>query len=302
MRYPYSLLDVFTDQPFCGNPLAVFPAAQGLSDAQMQRIAAELGLSETAFCFPPSEPGATARLRIFPPATELPFAGHPTVGAAVHLVSSGAVALEGGRATLLLEERAGMVGVVVTGEPGGGLSAQLTAPTLPRTSAAPLPAAALAAMLGLADDDLLEGAYAPRTATAGLSFTVVTVRGTEALARIRWDTASWERLLAGVEAAQLYVVAVTGNRRLRARMFAPAWGVDEDPATGAAATVLAAYLLEAQRPPDGTACWTVEQGVEMGRPSVLRVEADVSGGRLTAVRVGGSAVQLATGVFDVPGG
>ncbi len=298
MRYAFHTLDVFTDRALSGNPVAVLPDARGLSPERMQRVAAELNLSETVFVLPPETPEGTRRLRIFTPRTELPFAGHPTIGTAHLLASLGAVDVADGTTRIVLEEGVGPVPVLLT-RSDGDLFAQLTAAP-PELGPSPAGAAQLAAVLSLGPDDLLGGPFAPRRASAGVPFAIVTVRDTGVLGRIRLDAGRWESLLAASAAPHVYAIAPDGERRFRARMFAPAMGVGEDPATGAAATALGGYLVAADPEGPPTRRWTVEQGVEMGRPSVLHVEADVDGGAVTAVRVGGAAVRVADGTLEIP--
>jgi trans-2,3-dihydro-3-hydroxyanthranilate isomerase len=301
MRYSYHLLDVFTDRVFGGNPLAVFPDGQGLSTEQMQRVAAELNLSETVFVLPAETAAGTRKLRIFTPAVELPFAGHPTVGTAVLLAETDAV-LEHVR-HIVLEETVGPVAVRIAREPGRPIFAQLTAAQDPEFGPPPPSSADLARVIGLDESDLLDGEWAPGAASCGVPFVIVPVRSREALARVRMDQGAWERVLADTWAPHLYIVAPGAHGAdLRARMFAPAMGLGEDPATGAAATALAAYLARRENGETTTHRWTVEQGVEMGRPSTLYLEADVEAGSITAIRVGGSAVLVGEGWMEIPAG
>lgn len=299
MLYRYHLLDVFTDQIFGGNPLAVFPEAEGLDEERMQRVARELNLSETVFVLPPQTPGCTHRVRIFTPARELPFAGHPTVGTAILLVSLGAVPVEGDSARLVLEEGVGPVPVSVRLRNGTPVFAQLSAAMLPEVRPAP-PAAEIAAGLSLAEADLGSGEQGPEVVSCGVPFLIVPLRDREALARARVDMGLWERFLAEPWTGSVYLVAPGEAADLRTRMFGPAMGIVEDPATGAAASALAGYLALRAPQAEGTLRWTVEQGIEMGRPSRLELEADKRGGAVTAVRVGGAAVRVGEGELRVP--
>ncbi len=295
MRYRYHTLDVFTDRPFGGNPLAVFPDARGLSAAQMQTVARELNLSETVFVLP-AEAGGTRRVRIFTPGAELPFAGHPTVGTAILLVALGEVPAEDGEVEVVLEEGVGPVPVTVRVRGGRPEFARFTAARAPELLPAP---AELASVIGLDAADLADAPWEPAVASCGVPFTVIPLRDLDALARARLDPAAWERVLAGSGAPSVYpVVPAAPGGTVRVRMFAPNMGIAEDPATGAAAAALGGYL--ARGAGSGTLCWTVEQGVEMGRPSRIQLEADVAGGRATAVRVGGSAVLMSEGTMEVP--
>lgn len=296
MRYRYHTLDVFTDRLFGGNPLAVFTDARGISDAQMQAVARELNLSETVFVLPP-EAGGTRRVRIFTPGSELPFAGHPTVGTAILLVALGEVPAQEGETEVVLEEGVGPVPVRVRVRGGSPDFAQLTAAQPPVVGPAPA-REELAALLGLAPADLSDD-WEPAMASAGVGFTVIPLRDVAALGRARLDLTAWERVLAHTDAPGVYpVVPAAPGETVRVRMFAPAMGIPEDPATGAAAAALAGYLArDAQQ---GTLRWTVEQGEEMGRPSTIYLEADVYNGIVLRSRVGGSAVMVSEGTMEIP--
>jgi trans-2,3-dihydro-3-hydroxyanthranilate isomerase len=305
MELRFHTLDVFTDRVFGGNPLAVFPDGRGVGGETMQRIARELNLSETVFVLPPDDPAHTRRLRIFTPAAELPFAGHPTVGTAFLLAALGEVPLAGEETGIVFEEGVGPVPVRIRARDGRPVFAELTAARLPERGPPPPPRGALAALLGLAEDDLLDGEWAAEGVSCGVPFLFVPLRDRAALGRARVEPARWEALLAGWWAPHLYVLALDPElpgSDVRARMFAPAMGIAEDPATGGAASALAGYLAWRSPRRDGTLRWTVEQGFEMGRPSILRVEADVRGGEVAAVRVGGASVLVAEGVMRLPDG
>ena len=272
----YHLLDVFTDTPFTGNPLAVLvdPGAPGeLDDGQLQRIARELNLSETVFVWRPAGDGPWPT-RIFTPAAELPFAGHPTIGTAVLLAAIGEAT-----GAVVLAEGVGDVHV----ELGEG-AATLTAARPPEET--PVDGRdVLAAAIGLTTDDLHPD-LAPRGMSAGVAFTVIPVSDAATLARCRPDTRRSDLL---------YPVTPldADRRRWRVRLFAPSLGIAEDPATGAAAAAFAGYLMDI----DGDGAWDLEQGVEMGRPSRLHVEGRRDG---PVVRVGGSAVVVGEGRLRVP--
>lgn len=305
MHFEYHTLDVFTDRVFGGNPLAVFPEADGLSDAAMRAIARELNLSETVFVFPGNADMTTRRVRILTPRMELPFAGHPTIGTAILLADLGRVPLDNGSARIVLGEGVGPVPVEVGRADDGSLRARLTAARPPERGPAPPPLPELAALLGLRTEDLLGDVWPPAMISLGVPFMVVPVRDAGALARIRLDLPRWTNLLSRAWAPHVYAVAPmpaggpAGSPDFRVRMFAPAMGIAEDPATGAGATVLAAYLSERQAG-NGPGEWIVEQGVEMGRPSRLAIRAEWGGDRVSAVHLSGSAVRVARGVLDVP--
>lgn len=286
----YLLADVFARTPYEGNPLAVAIDPPPLDDRQMQRVAAELNLSETIFLSATATPGEWSA-RIFTPSVELPFAGHPTVGAAVALALTGRV--DGDAITLV--ERAGpvRVTVAVSGDLVGRARFVGPQPARKVVDLSPDDAAATIASLGLEPDDaspeLPAGVW-----TAGVPFTVVPLRTVDALGRATPDAATGTTTLTAVEPA-FYLVAPTDDLggHWRARMFAPALGIAEDPATGAAACAFAG--LVATTAFDGPAAWTVEQGVEMGRRSVLRLDAQVADGSAGHPGLAGDAVLVGRG-------
>lgn len=292
----FHTLDVFTETPFSGNPLAVVPGADSLSSAQMQTIAREFNLSETIFVMAPRNPAHTARVRIFFPTAEIPFAGHPTIGCAILLAE---LAHEGDfAATITLEEEAGLVPVAVTRK-SGRIRAELTAPVLPYPAGRAPGPDLLAAALDLAPEDL--GPHRPGCHEGGPRFVYAPIRDLDALARARPVEPHWSRLMAahGVDSVYLYAPG-DGACDLRARMFSPTAGIPEDPATGSATAILAAQLLANGEIGDGTTRLTLHQGVEMGRPSTLHLSIDAEGGRLAAVRIAGSAVRIGEGRLRLP--
>jgi trans-2,3-dihydro-3-hydroxyanthranilate isomerase len=309
--YRFHWLDVFTTQRFGGNQLVVFPDAQGLDPEQMPRIAREFNISETVFVLPPETPRGTRRVRIFTPASELPFAGHPTVGTAHALVAREGLGSATGDVDLVLEEGVGPVPVRVRREAQGRLFIQLAAAQPPALRAYTLDAARIAPLLNLAPSDL--GGDVPHgMASAGSWFLIVPVRTIDAMERARLDNAGWERAIAEHVFGDLpdknaarHIYLVCNDRKLtdadmRVRMFAPSLGIAEDPATGSAAAALAGHLASHAPDMDGTLTWTVEQGIEMGRPSTLYLEADKRDRTVTAVRVGGYAVWIGEGRLEVP--
>jgi trans-2,3-dihydro-3-hydroxyanthranilate isomerase len=283
--YRFVTVDVFTDTRFGGNPLAVFPEAEGLSDAEMQALAREFNLSETTFILPPSDPANTARVRIFTPATEMPFAGHPNVG-------TGWVLAQEGRATngvLRFEEIAGLVEVRVEGE-----SCTIAAPQ-PLTLGARFAAADIARCAGVAAADILTARHEPVLAGVGNPFILTEITG-DALTRSAPDLAELRKMAAangGRFALYLYARTPEGAR---ARMFSAGLGVAEDPATGSAAAPLAAFLLHLSGESEGA--WDIVQGVEMGRPSLLKTTARRTGDGIRAT-VGGGCVPVLEGTARV---
>lgn len=303
MRYRFYTADVFTERIFGGNQLAVFPEADGLGDELMQLIAREFNLSETVFVFPPQQASHTRRLRIFTPGMEVPFAGHPTIGAAHILAEIGELNLDGDLTRIVFEEGVGPVEVSISSEAGRAVFARLSAASPPESGPTPPSAAEIASMLSLEEADLLGGEYAPGAASCGMPFLFVPLRDVDAVGRAKIKREEWETLLASYWAPHVYVFAFGGQLEgsdLHARMFAPAMGIDEDPATGAAAAALAGYLGVRDSTRDGTLRWIVEQGIEMGRPSVLEIEADKVGDGIPGVHVGGAAVMVSEGSMLLP--
>jgi trans-2,3-dihydro-3-hydroxyanthranilate isomerase len=266
-RYHFFTLDVFTGRPFGGNPLAVILDAERLSAEQMQAIAAEFNLSETVFVLPPAKAHGAKKLRIFTPRAELPFAGHPTVGTAFLLAKLGLVLLDTADPVIVLEDGVGNVAVNVQLGPDGPRTTRMSVPKMPELGPEPPPAQELAAMLSLSVDDLLPGG-SPRAYSCGVPFLFVPVRDREAIARAKIRPDLWEKTVSRWWASSVFVFTFDTEipeSQVRARMFAPAFGIVEDPATGAAASALAGYLCELEGR-DGSFRWQIEQGFEMGRP------------------------------------
>jgi trans-2,3-dihydro-3-hydroxyanthranilate isomerase len=306
MRCRFITADVFTNRPLEGNPLAVFPDARGLSDNLMQRIAREFNLSETVFVLPPDEPQNTRCLRIFTPKAELPFAGHPTVGAAYVLAALGEIPLTGAETRIVFEEAVGPVPVLIRCEEGRPVFTQLSAAKLPEQGPTPPDAAELAEMLSLAPDDVLsQGEDYPQGFSCGGPFLFIPLRSRDALRRARLRIDIWEEVLLGGWAREVFLFCrepeLPGSH-IRARMFAAELGIGEDPATGGAVSALGGYLGIRAPESDGTLAWVIEQGFEMGRPSLLHLEVDKQGGEITAVRVGGNTVLVSEGTMAIPGG
>jgi trans-2,3-dihydro-3-hydroxyanthranilate isomerase len=300
MNARYFTADVFTDRRFGGNQLAVFPDAREISSVLMPRIAREFNYSETTFVLPPTDPSHTARVRIFTPGGELQFAGHPTIGTAHVLATIGAIPLTGSETQIVFEEGVGPVPVTIRSTNGSPEFATLSVAKLPEVGPPPPPRETLAAMLSLNTDDLLEGAMAPEAVSCGTPFLFIPLRDRAAVARSRVRGDIWESALAGYITDKVMVFAMDAEQPgsdVRARMYAPGIGVPEDPATGSAAVALGGYLAARDPRFDGTLRWVIEQGFEMGRPSILEVEADKKGGRITAARVGGKTVMVCEGTM-----
>ncbi len=292
--YPFVTVDVFTTQRFGGNQLAVFPDARGLTDAQMQSLANEFNFSETTFVLPPDNPAHTARVRIFNRTYEMPFAGHPNVG-------TGFVLAQQGRApngVLLFEEIAGLVEIKIDTDAAGAVVGATIAAPQPLSLGPRLPAETVAACAGLATSDVIVTTHQPVQASVGNTFVLAEVSGA-ALTRATPDLSQFRRGLAAFPALNgrlsLYLYAHDGTR-IRARMFAPLAGTYEDPATGSAATPLAALLLSLTQ--NTNVSYDITQGVEMGRPSLLRTTAHRADDGIRAT-VGGGCVQVLRGEATV---
>lgn len=294
VRRRFLILDVFTARAFGGNQLAVLPDASGLSGEAMQVIAREFNFSETSFVLPSTD--ADAHVRIFTPAYEMPFAGHPTIGTALALAWERAVPQAG---NILLLEAAGPVRVELSAEDGRAASAELTAPQLPRV----LPGVDLAhcaQALGLEVGDLGSGWPDAPVVTTGAPFLIVPIATRAALGRARLRDPS---LLDGLIATGVYLVtpdAAEPGIDWQVRMFAPGAGVGEDPATGSAAAAFAGLLAHTTPEPEGHWRWRIAQGIEMGRPSLIEASAEKHNGVVTAVRVAGRAVLVAEGEIETP--
>ncbi len=273
----------------------MFPEAPPLEPALMQRIAGEIGLSETVFVTTGARPPAQHRLRIFTPRMELPFAGHPTVGTVVLLSELGLAAA----ASFTVEATVGLIPVTVARR-DGVLHARLSLPVVPQTGPEPPAPADLAAMIGLSVAELAPPPDRPVAASGGVPYLFIPVRDVQALGRARLDAGLWRALLADWWAPHVYVMCRVADGQIRARMFAPAMGITEDPATGAAAVALPAYLAATSAVPPRAHTWTIEQGIEMGRPSRMELTFDMTATGVANVRLGGTAVRVGEGVLTAP--
>jgi trans-2,3-dihydro-3-hydroxyanthranilate isomerase len=290
MRRRFATLDVFTQRRFAGNPLAVVLEAEGLEADVMQAIAREFNHPETVFVFALADAGHRARVRIFTPVQELPFAGHPTVGTAVLLaLCDGAVA----GSDLVLEEGLGAVRCTLESVNGAGGAARFVIPKLPREVGPAADTAAIAAALSLEPSDI-DGR--PARGSAGIPFTFVAIRSLDAMARCRPDPAKFDAAFPDRAAYVFCSETADPGHHFHARMFAPSLGIPEDPATGSAAAAFAGLL--ASRLGDGEHTVAIEQGYEMGRPSVIRLASVVRAGRLVSASIGGDAVLVTEGTIE----
>jgi trans-2,3-dihydro-3-hydroxyanthranilate isomerase len=295
-------VDVFTERAFGGNALAVVLDAGGLADGAMQAIAAEMNLAETTFVVAATRPGCAARVRIFTPTRELPFAGHPTIGTAFVLALEGR--LPAGERRVLLDEGIGPVEVTLEGDPARPAFLWMRhrepefGPEIPERAAA-------AALLGLAESDLLPGAPVV-TGSTGVPFLYVPLRDRQAVDRAAFQPSALAGLPAAARGVGVFLFAPDpdpGRARVYSRMFAPhALGIPEDPATGSGSGPLGAYLVRHRlvKAGDDDVRIVSEQGTRMGRQSFVHIALRVDAGAPRDIRVGGSAVPVLEGVLRVP--
>ena len=306
MKRRYVTADVFTDQMFGGNPLAVVLDAEGLSTAQMQSIALEFNYSETTFVLPPDNSAHTAKVRIFTPRTEVPFAGHPNVGTAFVLARESpyaAAAAASASGMFIFEEKAGLVPMKLLREHGDTVGAELRAPeALSRRSVVSRESAATC--LSLAPEDIATHVHAPQVVSVGLPFVVVELRNQDALRRSQPNIAAHAELLPldGADAIFAYwrvrdEVPASGETVLHARMFSPLDGIVEDPATGSACAATIALLATLSRDERAEFAWRIHQGVDMGRPSLLLGRTVARNSTVIATHIGGRCVLVYEGTF-----
>lgn len=296
----YTILDVFTDRPLAGNPLAVVLDGDGLDDERMQAIAGEFNLSETVFVMKAANPVHAASLRIFTPKRELPFAGHPTVGTAVLLaVQAAGENSSRNEMMLVLEEQVGPVRCGVTVAGAGAGHAVFDVPRPAAAMGEPQSTGAIAGALNLVPSEIGFENHRPSLFGAGVPFAFVPVRNLETIGRAKPIGAGWEAAF-GNEAVGAFLYCretVASGHHFHARMFAPGSGITEDPATGSAAAAFSGVIGLFDGPPAGSHRYIVEQGFEMGRPSLIELEVDMDGGQVVAARIGGDAVVVAEGTL-----
>ncbi|KQS84216.1 MULTISPECIES: PhzF family phenazine biosynthesis protein [unclassified Rhizobium] len=299
----YVTVDVFTSERFSGNQLAVIPDARGLSERQMQAIAAEFRYSEVTFVLPPQDHANTALVRIFTPTMEIPFAGHPNVGTAFALGNQTDIFGKAVGDMLRFEEKAGIVEARLTRDSDGRVtSASIEAPqALSVGPEVDLETIARCASLDVAA--IRTATHTPVIASVGLPFAIAELADLDALGKACPNTAAFAE--AGREyspdddqfALFLYTRSLENPWRLRARMFAPLDNVIEDPATGSAAGALGALLTSLMPESDTVIDITIEQGIEMGRRSVIGITAEKSDGRVHTVRISGSCATVMSGTL-----
>ncbi|KQV82108.1 PhzF family phenazine biosynthesis protein [Rhizobium sp. Root1220] len=303
MARSYSVYDVFTDRKLEGNPLAVIFDGDELSDQAMQAIAKEMNLSETVFVQRSGNPAHSARLRIFTPGRELPFAGHPTVGTAIALAEQAH-----GNSTMdlvcVLEENVGPVRCAVRLRAGEASFAEFDLPKKSKQVTMPLDRLGIANALSLKTTEIGFENHVPSLWSAGVPFLLVPIHDVGAAQRMDFDPQLWEATVPFVDGAlaSAYIYCRGGVNhvaKFHARMFASGMGIVEDPATGSAAAALSGAINHFDGLTDGHHGVMIEQGVEMGRPSFIHLNMDVEGGAITNARIGGQAVRLATGTLDL---
>jgi trans-2,3-dihydro-3-hydroxyanthranilate isomerase len=294
----FATYDVFTSTRFAGNPLAVVFGADALSDAQMQTIAREFNLSETTFIRRAADERHAANVRIFTPQKDLPFAGHPTIGSAIAIAETRHKPGAPNDVVLVLEEKVGPVRCAVEIRDGASF-AEFSVPKLAEQAGADFSAEAAAQVLNLKPTDIGFGAHAPTIYSAGVKFAMIPVASLEALGRAAPQGMNQAELIGHGE---MFVYARAEPRAahaFRARMFAPAFGIPEDPATGSAAAAFAGVLARFENLGDGWHTLPILQGVEMGRPSLIGLEVEIAKGKQTAARIAGEAVKVSEGEIHV---
>ena len=301
MQVPFTTVDVFTDRKFGGNPLAVVTDARGLSGEQMQAIAAEFNLAETTFVLPSKDPTHTAEVRIFTPKTEMPFAGHPNVGTAFVLANAGECLgrkVAGDR--LVFEEKAGLVPLDIVRNKGAVIASRLAAPQ-PLTLGDEVAVEIVAEACSLKPDQIVTRAHLPIIASCGVGFVMVELASRAALAaaQVRADVFARHLPMERAVGIHLYVPAKEGDLDIQSRMFAPLYGVPEDPATGSANVALIGLLAHFDGRADLVLDRTIGQGFDMGRPSILQARAEKKAGKLTSTYIGGRCVPVMSGTINL---
>lgn len=298
MKYQFYTLDVFTDKPFKGNQLAVFPHSEGLSDLMMKNIAREFNFSETVFIFPPSNQSADFQVRIFTPGGEIPFAGHPTIGAGFLLAYLAMIPLNSPQTSVILEEKVGNIPVTIYSENGIPHSAELKSTNTPEFFDDIPTSETLAEVLSLSMEDL-HPSFAPKAVSCGLPFLIIPVNRLSALQRAKINLSIWQETLKDSVAPHVYPCYPLEEYHWRVRMFAPALNITEDPATGSAATAFASYLARYQPQVNGSWQWLIEQGIEMGRASKISAIALKENNQIKEVKVRGECVMITEGCLLV---
>ncbi|MDT5121722.1 MAG: trans-2,3-dihydro-3-hydroxyanthranilate isomerase [Acidobacteriota bacterium] len=297
----YHLVDVFTERAFGGNQLAVCTDGRDLSSELMQAIAKEFNLSETTFVLPPEDSSNNYRVRIFTPGSELPMAGHPTVGTSFILARERMIEVSGDETTIRLEEGVGTIPVQLNfkdGQPDLIWMQQLLPTFGPRLE----DVRGVAEMLSITPDDI-EESLPIEVVSCGVPFLYVPLKSLQAARSIRFRLDVWEKLLGNLGVSEVFVftkeTALEGSS-VHSRMFAPALGIREDPATGAASGPLGCYLVRHKvLPTSQRSEFTSEQGIEMGRPSIIKIIIEQEAGEISRVRIGGRCVFIGEGHLEI---
>ena len=298
MKLKYYICDVFTDQRFGGNQLAVLPDARGLNNTQMQLIAREFNFSESTFVFPPDE-GHTRRVQIFTPSREVPFAGHPNIGTAFVLSTCGELEEFDKSTDIVFEEKAGLVGISIRRSDEDKISCELKAPQVLSLGKV-LPVEMVADAVSLSASDIVTNTHAPMLASVGLPFVMVELRDRSALEKASINAGGFEQIAALCVMPDIHLYVQSHDEfDVRARMFAPHDGVPEDPATGSANCALAGLLGHFHLSESGMLEWRIAQGVEMGRPSDLQARVEKLDGKVVSSWIGGSCVMVSEGQIYV---
>ena len=297
-KYEYYICDVFTQQKFSGNQLAVITDAEGLSDHDMQNIAREFNFSESTFVFP-SEKENTRKVRIFTPRSEVPFAGHPNIGTAFILAETGIFGDFAQSIDVVFEEKAGNVPIKINKDHCGYIWCELSAPaplSLGKVATVDLASEVLSIEAG----DINVTTHYPQVASVGLPFLFVELQSLEALSQAQIDLTKLQRLLQEGFPSYIHIYCMdVKDFDIRCRMFAPLDGVPEDPATGSANAALIALLSHCDQRSDLEDKWKISQGSEIGRPSVLHGRAQKIGGTVTEVNLGGYSVMVCKGTISI---
>ena len=294
MKYNYYTCDVFTDQRFGGNQLAVLPEASGLNDKQMQQIAREFNFSESTFVLPADE-GSTRKVQIFTPTREVPFAGHPNIGTAFVLATAGEFGEIGESTEVVFAEKAGLVRISIRKSDQGAISCELKAPQV-FSLGKELPAEMVAEALCLSASEIVTDIHSPIVASVGLPFLMVELRDRSVLQKAGINPIGFERIADQCVIPDIHLYVRSDDEfDIRARMFAPHDGVPEDPATGSANCALAGLLAHYHESTSGHFEWRIAQGVEMGRPSLLQARAEKTADKVLSTWIGGSCVLVSEG-------
>ena len=298
VQYKYYICDVFTKKRFGGNPLAVLPEADGLTDKKMQQIASEFNFSESSFVFAP-ENGKTRKVRIFTPALELPFAGHPNIGTAFVLASSGVLGDFHESTEIIFEEKAGLVPILLRKFDDSSIWCELQAPeklSIGKT----VSAEDLASAISVDSSEIIVDTHPPQQASVGLPFVIAELKNTQALEQASINIKGFKKLISQYNTCFVHIYTHSNDEYdVRTRMFAPFDGMPEDPATGSANCALGGLLTYYNGSASGDFEWKIAQGVEMGRPSYLKARTQKKDGEVTAAFIGGNSVMVSEGIIFV---